>query len=197
MVFEEIILFFGNQIELITVLVAFFGGIESILFLGILSGQGIAPLWKIIVFSYIGYFLFEIMWFWIARSKIAEIIKKRKTARKTYRHAVKIIERITGGRRFFALLVAKIVYGSGIITLVYLSRERLTFRRFMAYNSVALFIHIVLISYIGWLGGRGLSGVVDLFDSARIFILFIVIFVVAFYFVQMYVRNWIEKKKNE
>ena len=134
------------------------------------------------------------MWFFIARSNLSIWIKKKKRVHKTYRHGVKVIEKFSRKNIFLLLFLAKIIYGAGTVILIYLSRERLTFKKFILYNSGVLLISISLISYLGWLAGRGLSRVVDIFDNVRLFVLFLVIFAVVFHIVRIYFNKWLEKK---
>jgi len=193
---DSLIPFFAANAELISFIATYIGGVETIILIGFLSGQGVAPFNNVFLFAFLGYFLFEITWFFVARTWIFDRLKKRKKFRKGYSKIAEIFRKLSGGNDFIALLAAKFIFGFGTMLLIYLSRERLDFKKFFFWDLAAVAISTYTILSIGWFAGRGYSKIIDVFHNAQIALFALVVVAVIFHLVRVEVRNYLVKKKK-
>jgi membrane protein DedA with SNARE-associated domain len=193
---EQAILLFANYPEAISFIGAYIGGIETLLLLGMLAGHGIISFSTAFIFSFIGYFIFELSVFFVARSKLMNRIKKWKWFEKKYIRIVHALKKSTVESDFLALVLAKFLYGIAIIILIYLSRERLTTKKFLIYNIPITFCSTLFIMSIGWLAGRGIRNITTLFNDVRLALTLFVIFLIIAHFAQEWISEFVEKKEK-
>jgi len=193
---DSLIPFFAGNVALITFIATYIGGVETIILLGFLSGQGVASFNQIFLFAWLGYFLFEITWFFIAKTWIFDRLKKRKKFKKGYSKIAEIFEKLSGGNDFLALFAAKFVFGFGTMLLIYLSRERLSFKKFFIYDLVAVAISTYAILSIGWFAGTGYGFLIDIFENVQIGLFALIVVAIIFHLVRVEVRNYFIKKKK-
>jgi len=195
-IIDSFIPFFASNVALISFIAAYIGGVETILLLGFLSGQGVALFNDVFLFALLGYFLFEITWFFIARTWIFDRIKKGKKFKKGYAKIAEILRKVSGGNDFAALFVAKFLFGFGTMILIYLSRERLSFKRFFFYDLFAVSVSSYVILSVGWFAGKGYSKIIDVFHNAQIALFALVVVAIIFHLVRIEYRNYLIKKKK-
>ncbi len=174
---------------------AFFGGDGIILFLSSLSGQGVINFWTIILFCSLGTIFSDVMWFFIGRTQLTEKVISIKQFNRGYSKIERILTKY-GRSDFLLLLVVKFIYGIRIITIVYFSRERKSFFRFLSYNSIAVLAITVFISFLGWMAGRGIRFYVDIYENFRTAIKIIVIVLVIFLILKSVIKKWLLKEKT-
>lgn len=198
MSFELVILrFIIDNFAWLGVVAAIFGGIESVFLLSFLAGHGIAPFWQALIVSFSGCLIAEIIVFFIARSIIAERVRKLKFIRRAYKHATKAIENLTGKNIFIQLLTAKFAYGVGSSLVVKLSRTGIKFWKFIKYDMLALAISTTAISIIGWTAGKGISHFTDIYESMKISIIIIIVLVFGLHFGKIIFEHYLEKMRGK
>lgn len=196
MVFAEVIVpFFVWHVRLISAIATYIGGVETIILLGFLSGHGIAPFWRVFAFAYLGYFLFEMTWFFIARMKfIGRWKKEGGRFAKGYARVADTMHKLTRGNSFIALFAAKFIYGIGSMILIYLSREKLNLKKFLIYNAITLFASTYILMTIGWIAGKGTSKYINLFQNARLTISALLIVAVIFHLFRFEIKEWLANR---
>lgn len=187
--------FIATNLPLVCLVGAYFGGDALLLLLASLAGQGLIPFWTIILFFSLGTISSDIMWFFIGRSRFAERVISHKQLNKGYSKIEKVLTKY-GRNDFLLLFIVKFIYGIRIVTIVYFSRERKNFYRFLAYNSVAVVVITLFISFLGWMAGRGIRSYVDIYENFRAAIKIIVIVVVAFFILKALINKWLLKEKT-
>lgn len=65
---------------------------------------------------------------------------------------------MTSRRAFLALLFIKFLYGTRIITIMYLSIHRLRFRTFFLFNAIGTFLWLLVMVTIGWYASVRIDG---------------------------------------
>ncbi|HSA97339.1 MAG TPA: hypothetical protein VLJ16_14915 [Acidobacteriota bacterium] len=187
--------FIATNLPLVCIVGAYFGGDGLILFLSSLAGQGLIHFWTIILFCSLGTIGSDVMWFFIGRTRFAEKVISHKQFNKGY----SIIERVLtkyGRSDFLLLFLVKFIYGIRIIAIVYFSRERKNFARFMAFNSIAVVAITIFVSFLGWLAGKGIRSYLDIYENFLSVIKIIVIVVVAFFILKSFINKWLLKEKT-
>ncbi len=178
---------------LIALIAPLIGGEVAVSILAFLAGQGIFPLWKIIVGSFFGMLLLDSFWFMIPRSRWGEYLKEKARVSDKYRSLERRVESFSHGSDILILMISKILLGTRILILAYLSVRKISFVRFLAYNSVATFVWAILLSYIGWFAGLGYYSLVRAQNQLFTGTLFVIGVGVAFYSVLWIIRRWINR----
>lgn len=167
---------------------AFFFGETFIITAALLATQGIWSLSDVFLLSFIGTILSDSLWFFFG-SKIFHITHRWEKTKAAHERFVQAITKLVGSHPFFLLLVIKFLYGTRILTILYLSMKRMKFGLFFIYNSMGTIIWLSVLLSLGWFIGysTGYVSAVKQFQYA-IFAL------AALFIVLRLVTKWIEKK---
>lgn len=190
-----IVSFITSSVPLVCLVGAFFGGDGIIIFLSTLSGQGLINFWTIILFCSLGTISSDLMWFFIGRTRLAEKVISNKRFNRGYSKIERLLDKY-GRSDFLLLLIVKFIYGIRIITIVYFSRERRNFYRFLNYNSIAVVVITVFITSLGWMAGKGIRSYVNIYENFRTVIKSIVIVLVIFFILKTFIKKWLLKEKT-
>ena len=193
---ESVILsFITSSVQLVCLIGAFFGGDGIIIFLSTLSGQGLISFWTIILFCSLGTISSDLMWFFIGRTRLAEKVISNKRFNWGYSKIERLLDRY-GRNDFLLLLIVKFIYGIRIITIVYFSRERKNFYRFLNYNSIAVVVITIFVTSLGWMAGKGISSYVNIYENFSMAIKIFVIVLVVFLILKTFIKKWLLKEKK-
>ncbi len=179
---------------LIAFIAPFVGGEVAVSILAFLAGQGIFPLWNIIAGSFFGMMLLDSFWFMVPRSRWGKYLKEKARISDKYRALEGRVESLSHGSDILILLISKVLIGTRILILTYLGIRKISFARFLAYNSVATFVWAMLLGYIGWFAGLGYYSLVHAQNQLFAGTLFIVSVAIAFYGILWIIRRWINNR---
>lgn len=140
---------------LVSYIAPFFGGENAVLFMAFLSAQGILPISIVIVFSFLAMITLDSIWFFIVKTKGFNKLKNWQKISKQTIALEKRIERISSKQDIFILLISKILIGTRILIIVYLSMKKMSYRRFFAFNFLPTLLWAGILSLVGWLAGKG------------------------------------------
>jgi membrane protein DedA with SNARE-associated domain len=185
--------FISSHLPLVCIVGAYFGGDAFLLFLSSLAGQGLIHFWTVILFFSLGTISSDVMWFFIGRTRLADKLISHKQLNKGYSRIERILARY-GRNDFLLLFIVKFIYGIRIITIVYFSRERKNFGRFIGFNSIAVVAITIFVSFLGWMAGQGIRTYVDIYENFRSAIKIIVVVLVLFFILKALVNKWLLKK---
>jgi membrane protein DedA with SNARE-associated domain len=185
--------FISSNLPLVCIVGAYFGGDAFLLFLSSLAGQGLIHFWTVILFFSLGTISSDVMWFFIGRTRLADKLISHKQLNKGYSRIERILARY-GRNDFLLLFIVKFIYGIRIITIVYFSRERKNFGRFIGFNSIAVVAITIFVSFLGWMAGQGIRTYVDIYENFRSAIKIIVVVLVLFFILKALVNKWLLKK---
>lgn len=132
------------------------GGEGVVFIVSALAAQGALPFFAVLFMSYLGTLLSDAVWFLFGKRGVHHIASKPSVQTRLERVAT-FARRVTGNRYLLTLIITKFLYGTRIITIVYMAREGVPFARFCAYNSVATGIWVTVVCTTGWLTGRGIT----------------------------------------
>lgn len=167
------------------------GGEVAVLGLAFLAGQGTFSLWGVILGSFLGMLLLDMGWFLLMRFPITEGMKKWGESSVKYKEVERHVESFAHGNDVLVLFISKLLIGTRILILAYLSMRKITFSNFLLYDSIATFIWAVLLGYAGWASGRGYSNAISVYDTLLAQILYVLGFAVVCYAFIITFRQWI------
>jgi len=199
MSFEEEIINIAANYPLLALPVAvispMIGGEAAVLALAFLSGQDLIPLWIVIIGSFIGMLLLDIFWIIVPRLSWVKGLRKRgREVSKDYRAIEMRIESISNRNDIIILFISKVLIGTRILILAYLSVRNISFSRFLITDGIATFLWAVLLGYLGNLAGIGYYNLRVIYDNILIAALYIVGVAVVLYAVLWSIRRWLMRK---
>jgi membrane protein DedA with SNARE-associated domain len=179
----------------VAVVAPLIGGEAAILALAFIAGQGAFSLWVIILGSTLGMILTDMFWFFAPRTAWGVKLKERgRDKSETFRQLESKVQELSHHNDVLILLISKILIGTRILILLYLSMRQISFRRFVAYDSVATFVWGILLGYIGWFAGLGYYSLSAGSHDLTIAGLYIGGTIVLCYGVLWGIRIWINKR---
>jgi len=177
---QYLIIFFG----------AAFGGELALFALGFLAAQGVLHLFPLIVFSFLGTFSSDTLWFFLGRTVIFSRIISHRYAHKTVSVVAQAVERMSRGDRLWALIFAKFLVGTRVVLIMYVSKTELGLKKFLNYDAIAVLFWLAVVIPIGFISGLGFSYLAEIFHNLYVAIGFILLVV----FIIVIIEVWIEKK---
>lgn len=190
-------LFFGAYPYVIPFLGAIVGGEETIVLISMFSAKGVIPFWVVLAATIVGTLVSDSLWYYAARTRIWQKFVTSKHFAASYAKIATIVDLVTKGSHFRALLYTKFLYGTRIITIMYLSREHLSFKQFSGYNVVVTAIWASVVCTIGWLAGKGLIVLAGYVKNIQLIVTLGVVFLVIFYLVRIWINKRLQKKRAE
>ena len=79
------------------------------------------------------------------------------------------------------IALSKIVYGSRIMTILYVSRRGISAAKYLFYTTILNFAIVYLILTAGWFAGRGINKYVNIIDNVNMAVLVFVLLAVFLY----------------
>ena len=192
--FLDLILSITDFIPLVAFLAPNLGGELAILLLAFGSAQGLYSLWTVIIFVFFGMMAADTFWFFAMRSPWAERAKRWGKIAGPYSRIEAKIASFSERSDVVILLISKMLIGTRIFIIAYISVRNISYGRFMLYNGIAAFIWAVILGYLGWFAGRGYYNLAESYD----FLVgagFAVLFIGAFYLSLILLKRWLEKKQ--
>jgi len=176
--------------ELASFLGGFFAGEEVIMTLSFLAANGVLPLWKVFLFSFLGILLCDSLFYFIGRSKLVGSLQKfEKFAHisKKYEH---IILKIDKKGTLNLLFTTKFIFGTRLLTLLYLGFKKVKIAEFLISDFIVGLFWMAIVVSLGWFSGSSFYLVLDIFKNIPLAIAGILILVLAF----IGIKTWISKK---
>jgi len=177
---EYVVVFFG----------AAFGGEVVMIALGFMFAQGVFSLLPLFIVSFVGTLSSDILYFFMARTKIMSKFLAHKYANSTVSMITDTVHKVSMGSPFVALFLANFILASRIIIIMYVSKTNLTFRRFVAYESVSLVVWLIALLGIGYISGIGYTYLSHLLESIYAGIGFLLLIIILLVIMQL----WLKKK---
>lgn len=140
-----------------------------------LSGQGIWSPITVFILTFFGTLVADIFWFFLGRKSLTKF-HKWEAYRKKSEKILAVIEKIAGSRPLLFLFITKFLYGTRIITIVYVSLRNINFFKFIAVDSFGTLLWLFVIVPVSWFIGKstvGLSELIGVTKIALIFLLFV------------------------
>lgn len=194
---NKLLEFLPNYSPIVGFFATIFGGENGVLFVSFLSGQGIFYLPYIILFSFLAMIFLDSFWFFFSKTKIFNRFKNWKRISKQYSSIEEHITKITAGRDMLLLMIAKVLVGTRILVILYLSSKNMSFLKFTKYNTIPTLIWAIFLGTAGWLAGRGFEIVWKIFNSFKIAISFLILIIIIYYFFMRRINTWLMKRQKK
>jgi len=178
--FEYIFIFLG----------AVLGGELALFLLGFLAAQGILSIFPVIFFAFFGSLVPNILWFFLGGTAIVGKVVSHRHSNATFLVITEAVRRISRGSHLTALILIKFLVGTPVLLTLYINKTSMSFKKFVYYQSVALFLSMLVIVSTGYVSGRGFSYVTEISQNLYTAIGFLLLIV----FVIIVFQIWLEKK---
>jgi len=149
-------------------------------------------LWIIFFAAYIGTMIGDSLWFLIG-IKLAKKIEKNKKMHKGYEKIAFIIDKLFKHNHLLALTVVKYLYGTRVITIFYLAKEKIGYKKFIYYDFISTLFWVLGIGLIGYLVGLGFVWIQTAFKNIQLTILAVIIIFLLFSWLQRTINMKIGK----
>jgi len=149
-------------------------------------------LWLIFFAAYIGTMIGDSLWFLIG-IKLARKIEKNKKMYKGYKKIAFIIDKIFKHNHLLALTVVKYLYGTRVITIFYLAKEKIGYKKFIYYDFISTLFWVLGVGLIGYLVGLGFVWIQTAFKNIQLTILALIIIFILFGWLQRAINMKIGK----
>ena len=168
---------------------AFLFGETVILAAAFLAAQGLWSAWTVFWLTFLGTLAADSLWF-LYGQKLLSIFHRWETYRCASTKFLGVLEKITGARPHLALLFIKAVYGTRILTIIYLSIRRVNFLRFLIFDAIGTAWWLGVIVLFGFLAGKSIEDLVPALDQLEYIVLAIVFVVVLW----RLILSWLSQK---
>ena len=177
---EYTIIFFGTV----------FGGELALFTLGFLVAQGVISALPAALIGFIGSFFPNILWYWLGRTRLAERILSHKYASPAAQSITEAVTLASRKSHLLAIIIAKFMVGTPVILTLYIQKTKLGFKKFMAYQAVALFLSLILLIPVGFLSGLGFTYFSRVLENIYVSIGFLLLIIILLIMAQ----SWLKKK---
>jgi membrane protein DedA with SNARE-associated domain len=172
------------------------GGELVLFFLGFLIAQSVLPIFPTVLISFFGAFLPNILWFFLGKTKMMEKSASHKYTNATFLVITEAVQRVSRGSHLIALIIIKFLVGTPILLVIYTHKTLLSVRQFFYYQSVAMFLSVIVIMFIGYVGGRGFSYITEISQNLYTTLGFILFFVFIISISQVWFEKMFTRKKD-
>ena len=167
---------------------AVFFGETVILMASFLAAQGSWSVWNVFWIALVGTIVSDCVWF-----LLGDWIMHRESFQKhqaKYERLVMKLDKKIGNRPYLSLLIIKFLYGTRILTIIYLSFRKIKFWQFLVFDFLGTSFWLVIVMAIGWLAGKGYTQVIEIFHSIGYGLSALILFFILYRIVNV----WISKK---
>jgi len=173
---------------------SFVGGTVVILVFATFAGSAGLPWWPLLVGAFLGNFASDIGWFALARSRLSDRIRNS-------RHFAERDEQISRLRNDYRkrdalfFITIKFAYGLRIAQILLLGAAHYAWRRFLAFDGIAVIAINTAAILAGWMFGRGVTHYLDWFENTgRIVSLAVFVLIVFFALRWLFNRHMLRKR---
>lgn len=176
---EEVIVFVGS----------FLFGETVILSGSYLAGQGIWSVVTVYIWALLGTLVADAAWFYLG-PKGLRLMHRWEKVKQKHEAIIAALQRHVGDKPFLAMLFIKFLYGTRILTIIYLSSVKVRFWTFMFFDFIGTAVWLVVMVGVGWLAGKGLADVLPAVRSFEYLLTGLVILMILF----KVITSWLEKR---
>jgi membrane protein DedA with SNARE-associated domain len=148
-----------------------------------------ALLSNLLFFALLGTVISDTLWFLLGKKvlKNSQFWKKKE---EKHKHTIDRIDNIAHGRLFRILCIIKFVYGTRILSIVYLSVRSLQLGKFTLYNSISSLMWLIVVITIGWVAGKELINLYPVFRQLEYLLGALIVLII----ISKIVMVWVTKR---
>lgn len=167
----------------------FFFGETVIIPAAFLAGQDILSLTEVFWVTYLGTIIADTLWFF-AGPPLFRFAHRFEWIAKRSESVLMKVETLYANQPFRALLVSKFVYGTRILTIIYLSFRKISAVRFLVVNLLGTFVWLLAIVAIGWLAGKSIINLIPVLSDLK----YVLLIIVALIVIIKFAPTWFQKR---
>jgi len=167
---------------------SFFLGETVIITAAFLSAHGVWSPLAVFWLALLGTILSDTVWFLLGQQILIQL-NRWEFYKKQSVPLVRALTKLTGEKPFLVLLFIKFLYGTRILTIIYLSTRKMKLSTFTLFNGIGTTIWLIVIITIGWLAGKSIIDVLPFLNSTQYIILVLVIILL----LVRLVTSWLSK----
>ena len=172
---------------------AFLFGETVILTAAFLAAQGLWSLAEVFWLSLAGTVVSDAIWFLFGQ-RILLFSRKWDRHREQGTRLLVALEGITGRRPFLSLLFIKFLYGTRILTILYLSMRKIGFLIFVVFDTAGTVLWLAVVMAVGWLAGKSIINLVPFLNRFEFAALFLILILIVFRSVTVWLSKKIAKR---
>jgi membrane protein DedA with SNARE-associated domain len=153
--FEYLIIFVGSIL----------GGEVALFVLGFFVAQKVLSLPSVVMLGFVGAFIPNILWFLCGKTQIIHKIISNRYAHSTFASVTEAISRFGNHNNLIALIIIKFLVGTPILLIMYTHKTLLSFKKFMYYEFVAIFLSFTTLVSIGFISGLGFTYFAEILEN--------------------------------
>lgn len=138
---------------------SFFFGETVVVAAAILAAHGFWSLFDVFVWSFAGTVSSDVVWFLFGR-RLFQMLPRWSPDRTRRRKLLAHLDRVTEKRPLLALVVTKFIYGTRILTILYLSIRKIRLRSFFVVDSISTIVWLTVLLSIAWAAGGGTAALI-------------------------------------
>lgn len=172
---------------------AFFFGETVIISAAFLAGHGVWSLYTVFLLSFLGTIISDSLWF-LFGSTILRFLTRWKRGRKKVKELEKEEVPLKKHTPFFVLLFIKFLYGTRILTIIYLSSRKMSFGLFTLFNAIGTTIWLLIMLTIGWIAAKGTHQFSPLLQKTEYALSILAVTLILAHFIVVWISKKITKK---
>jgi len=173
---------------------AFFFGEAVILVAALLAQQGMWEFSTVFFVSLIATVLSDSLCFWFGH---VFFFKKKWFLKyeEKYKTSIKFLDEKVKEKPYLSLLVIKFLYGTRLLTIIYLAVRQMKFVKFFLFDTLGTVVWLAVMLLIGWLAGNGIGNIFLVGRFSKILLALIVGFFV-YQRIEKYMSKRFTNKEN-
>jgi membrane protein DedA with SNARE-associated domain len=196
-IFYSFLEFLPNYEPLIVFFSILIFGENGLIILSSLSSKFLFSPLNIIFFSSIAMLFLDSFWFFVTKIKKIDFLIEKAKSNKSYKIVESRISKISNKNDALILFIAKLLIGTRILIIIYLSNKRISYFKFLKYDFFPTFIWVFILFCFGWLSGKGVLFVWDVFRSIQLVIFLIFVLIILYYFIIGGINQWLMKRRKK
>ncbi len=165
-------------------------GDATILTLAFISAQGTFPIWIVFVFGFLGTLTGDCLWFLLTKLNFWKKVKRWNKFYDKYKKIDERIQRLGKRSDLTVLIITKFLYGTRILTIIYVGLKKISFRKFLLYDGIATVFWIIAMAGIGYATGKGFQIILNVFKNVQLALALLIVIIIIF----IVLDKWINKK---
>jgi len=171
-------------------------GDATFVVLMLLSFQFKIPLFIALSASLIGTLLGDTIWYLLGVKMIGKL-KQIKKIEKNYLYLENALNRIFKKKYLLTLIIVKFLYGTRIVTIIYLANNKLKYKKFLIYDIIATIIWIATFTGITYLVSIGFTFILTTFKNIQLAISFVILSIIILNIIQKIITEKVKNKNNK
>lgn len=169
---------------LISLIGPFIGGEIVFMSLCFLSGMKLFPIWILFISGTIQAFAYDSFWFFTSKKSVLPVFLKR--INKKTNHKLKKIEKKDLPLFLFMM---KFLIGTKTASLISIGLNHIQTKRFLVYSFITSFLWASVIITIGWLAGKGYTGLISIFKNTQYALIILILLAIMIYSIRNHIHH--------